>query len=207
VLFGVAAESCQVEFDALGGPGSGDWRGCLLTPLHTNTALFAKQAASLDRISGGRLVLGLGIGGWDGGREARHGDQVQRLSRRVRGSGQSRGCCRAGQVRRRNRPGPSVGNSMSDGACRTAGKYSNRPGQGRAAMHAGDGDLREWTPVDALPVDGSKRSGIRIPISQQVRMIIRTSRVASRRPDETWLFSWRIGRAVFVMAACSPEAG
>ena len=35
----------------------------LLGPLHTNTALFAKQAASLDRISGGRLVLGLGIGG------------------------------------------------------------------------------------------------------------------------------------------------
>src|SRR6202044_1586816 len=35
----------------------------LLAPLHTNIALFAKQAASLDRISGGRLVLGLGIGG------------------------------------------------------------------------------------------------------------------------------------------------
>jgi alkanesulfonate monooxygenase SsuD/methylene tetrahydromethanopterin reductase-like flavin-dependent oxidoreductase (luciferase family) len=35
----------------------------LLAPLHTNTALLAKQAASLDRISGGRLVLGLGIGG------------------------------------------------------------------------------------------------------------------------------------------------
>ena len=35
----------------------------LLAPLHSNTALFAKQAASIDRISGGRLVLGLGIGG------------------------------------------------------------------------------------------------------------------------------------------------
>jgi alkanesulfonate monooxygenase SsuD/methylene tetrahydromethanopterin reductase-like flavin-dependent oxidoreductase (luciferase family) len=35
----------------------------LLAPLHTNNALLAKQAASLDRISGGRLVLGLGIGG------------------------------------------------------------------------------------------------------------------------------------------------
>lgn len=35
----------------------------LLSPLHTNTALFAKQAASLDRLSNGRLVLGLGLGG------------------------------------------------------------------------------------------------------------------------------------------------
>jgi alkanesulfonate monooxygenase SsuD/methylene tetrahydromethanopterin reductase-like flavin-dependent oxidoreductase (luciferase family) len=35
----------------------------LLAPIYTNSALFAKQAASLDRLSGGRLVLGLGLGG------------------------------------------------------------------------------------------------------------------------------------------------
>jgi alkanesulfonate monooxygenase SsuD/methylene tetrahydromethanopterin reductase-like flavin-dependent oxidoreductase (luciferase family) len=35
----------------------------LLMPLRLNTALFAKQAATVHHLSGGRLVLGMGIGG------------------------------------------------------------------------------------------------------------------------------------------------
>src|SRR5258708_39274398 len=35
----------------------------LLGPLFTNVALLAKQIASLDRLSHGRFVLGIGLGG------------------------------------------------------------------------------------------------------------------------------------------------
>jgi alkanesulfonate monooxygenase SsuD/methylene tetrahydromethanopterin reductase-like flavin-dependent oxidoreductase (luciferase family) len=67
----------------------------LLAPLHANVALLAKQTASLDRISGGRLVLGIGTGGRDDdynasglptrGRSRRLAEQVEELRQIWRG--------------------------------------------------------------------------------------------------------------------------
>jgi alkanesulfonate monooxygenase SsuD/methylene tetrahydromethanopterin reductase-like flavin-dependent oxidoreductase (luciferase family) len=63
----------------------------LLAPLHTNTALLAKQIASVDRLSGGRLVLGVGLGGREddftasrlstGGRGRRLEEQIAEIRR------------------------------------------------------------------------------------------------------------------------------
>lgn len=71
----------------------------LLAPLHANVALLAKQAASLDRISDGRLVLGVATGGRDDDftasglpterRGRRLADQIEEL-RRI-WSGEERG--------------------------------------------------------------------------------------------------------------------
>src|SRR4051794_18767719 len=42
----------------------------LIAPYRANAALLAKQAASIDRLSGGRLVLGMAVGGREDDYEA-----------------------------------------------------------------------------------------------------------------------------------------
>jgi alkanesulfonate monooxygenase SsuD/methylene tetrahydromethanopterin reductase-like flavin-dependent oxidoreductase (luciferase family) len=50
----------------------------LILPLRANTALFAKQAATLDNLSGGRLVLGVAVGGRQDDYEASNVDFTAR---------------------------------------------------------------------------------------------------------------------------------
>jgi alkanesulfonate monooxygenase SsuD/methylene tetrahydromethanopterin reductase-like flavin-dependent oxidoreductase (luciferase family) len=50
----------------------------LIAPLRTNTSLLAKQTATIDSLSGGRLVLGLAVGGRTDDYEASHVDFATR---------------------------------------------------------------------------------------------------------------------------------
>src|SRR5262249_36257373 len=50
----------------------------LIAPLRSNTALFAKQAATIDSLSGGRLTLGLAPGGRSDDFEASGADFTRR---------------------------------------------------------------------------------------------------------------------------------
>jgi alkanesulfonate monooxygenase SsuD/methylene tetrahydromethanopterin reductase-like flavin-dependent oxidoreductase (luciferase family) len=101
----------------------------LIAPLRSNTALFAKQAATIDSLSGGRLTLGLAPGGRRDDFEAsgvdfsRRGrifeqqlDEMTAVWRGERGIGPAPGHDR--------RPGLLIGGS-SDAAYRRAAKYAD----------------------------------------------------------------------------------
>src|SRR5215203_1314493 len=88
----------------------------LLAPLRSNSALLAKEAASLDRLSNGRLVLGLGIGGREDDFEAsgidfrRRGRQFDAQLEDMRRiwSGESRGFAGAIGPRSVQEGGPQI---------------------------------------------------------------------------------------------------
>jgi alkanesulfonate monooxygenase SsuD/methylene tetrahydromethanopterin reductase-like flavin-dependent oxidoreductase (luciferase family) len=76
----------------------------LIAPLHANSALLAKQTASLDRLSGGRLVLAVGLGGRDDDYEA---SGLPTTGRAASWTSVSRSCSGSGAVRSAATPVPS----------------------------------------------------------------------------------------------------
>ena len=76
----------------------------LIAPLRTNTALLAKQAATIDHLSEGRLVLGLAVGGREDDYEASGGRLRARAARRSTASSRSSVRCGAASAARGRRP-------------------------------------------------------------------------------------------------------
>lgn len=101
----------------------------LIAPLRSNVALFAKQAATVDSISGGRLTLGLAVGGRQDDFEISDVDfshrgrlfdrQLERLEKLWRGEGGVGPAPAHG-----DRPGLLIG-GQSDAAFRRAARYAD----------------------------------------------------------------------------------
>lgn len=129
--------------------------GVLLGPLRANPALFAKQAASLDRLSNGRLVLGMAVGGRDDDYETsgldihQRGKQLDHLideAQRI-WAGESRGTAGAIGPRPVSQGGPRLlFGGQSPASFRRAAKYGSgwiAGGGGAQAVAQGGAAARE----------------------------------------------------------------
>jgi alkanesulfonate monooxygenase SsuD/methylene tetrahydromethanopterin reductase-like flavin-dependent oxidoreductase (luciferase family) len=128
----------------------------LLAPLHTNVALLAKQTATLDNLSGGRLVLGMGVGNREddyiaGGADFRHRGrfmdrQIVEMRRIWKGEGSI-----GPPLLRPNGPDIAIG-GRSEAALRRAGRLGDAwiaGGGGPDSFKSGrDRVLAEWKAAD-----------------------------------------------------------
>jgi alkanesulfonate monooxygenase SsuD/methylene tetrahydromethanopterin reductase-like flavin-dependent oxidoreductase (luciferase family) len=100
----------------------------LIAPLRANTALLAKQAATIDSLSEGRLVLGLAVGGREDDFEAGGVDFSSRgriFERQLQELGAHwRGETGVGPPPARERPGLLIGGA-SEAAYRRAAQYAD----------------------------------------------------------------------------------
>jgi alkanesulfonate monooxygenase SsuD/methylene tetrahydromethanopterin reductase-like flavin-dependent oxidoreductase (luciferase family) len=128
----------------------------LLTPLRANTALLAKQALSVNAVSGDRLVLGLAVGGREDDYEvsgvpfdergARFDAQLRQLRRILSGEGESP---EAGIGPRRNGGPAIVVGGYVEAAFRRAAEFGDgwiMGGQGPDAFADATEQLRQaWS--------------------------------------------------------------
>jgi alkanesulfonate monooxygenase SsuD/methylene tetrahydromethanopterin reductase-like flavin-dependent oxidoreductase (luciferase family) len=101
----------------------------LIAPLRANTALFAKQTATLDHLSEGRLVLGLAVGGRKDDFELSAVDFSRRGRIFDRQLEELDGLWGSDQVAPASRPGLLIGGS-SDAAFARAARYGDGWTQG-----------------------------------------------------------------------------
>src|SRR5262249_7122113 len=125
----------------------------LIAPLRSNTALFAKQAATIDSLSGGRLTLGLAPGGRSDDFEASGADFTRRGRIFDQQLGQMAAVWRgAGGIgpatRQAGRPGLLIG-GRTEAAYQRAARYADgwTMGGGTPAMitQAQDKLTAAWT--------------------------------------------------------------
>jgi alkanesulfonate monooxygenase SsuD/methylene tetrahydromethanopterin reductase-like flavin-dependent oxidoreductase (luciferase family) len=115
----------------------------LIAPLRANTALFAKQAATIDALSGGRLTLGLAVGGRPDDYEAsgvdfhERGQTFERQLEQMTSIWEGEGGVGPAPARGA-RPGLLIG-GQSDAAFRRAARYADgwTMGGGGPAVFAG----------------------------------------------------------------------
>jgi alkanesulfonate monooxygenase SsuD/methylene tetrahydromethanopterin reductase-like flavin-dependent oxidoreductase (luciferase family) len=107
----------------------------LIAPLRTNTALFAKQAATLNHLSEGRLVLGLAVGGREDDFEISGADFGSRGRAFDRQLEELTSLWGADQVAPASRPGLLIGGN-SDAAYRRAARHADGWTQGGGTPEA-----------------------------------------------------------------------
>jgi alkanesulfonate monooxygenase SsuD/methylene tetrahydromethanopterin reductase-like flavin-dependent oxidoreductase (luciferase family) len=96
----------------------------LIAPLRVNTALFAKQTATLDHLSEGRLVLGLAVGGREDDFELSGADFSKRGRIFDRQLEELASLWRTDRVAPASRPGLLIG-GRSDAALRRAARHGD----------------------------------------------------------------------------------
>ena len=140
----------------------------LIAPLRTNTALLAKQAATIDHLSGGRLTLGLAVGGREddfaiggtdfAGRGRAFDEQLETLSRLWREDAVAPG------APGRERPGLLIGGSnprsfKRAAAHRRADHRRRRDGRGHRARLPRRIRRRRRARAHLLPLLARPRAG------------------------------------------------